>query len=334
MSLAVFSSRGAPVSAAVPSGGNSYRVQPGDTLSAIAKAHGTTVQALLQANPQIHDPDRIDAGQVLHLPSTDGTPGPPAQPQVHTVRPGDTLAALAARYDSNVATLARLNNIRKPDFIRVGDRLRLPGEEGSRSHPAPAPASGGPPQRGISEADYAAAARRLGVDVAAVKAVAEVEAAGNGFLPSGKPKVLFEAHVFSQRTGGRHDASHPDISSPRWNRALYGAGGEHQWARFSQAYRLDPQAAMQSASWGRFQIMGFNHKAAGYHDVASFVDAMKRSEAAQLDAFASFIQSNPAMHRALQQHDWTAFARAYNGPGYAQNAYDQKIAEAYRRHAH
>jgi flagellum-specific peptidoglycan hydrolase FlgJ len=61
---------------------------------------------------------------------------------------------------------------------------------------------------------------------------------------------------------------------------------------------------------------------------------MKRSEGEQLKAFASFIESNPAMHRALQHHDWAAFARAYNGAGYAQNHYDTKIAAAYRRHAH
>jgi hypothetical protein len=80
--------------------------------------------------------------------------------------------------------------------------------------------------------------------------------------------------------------------------------------------------------------MGFNYRAAGYANVQSFVAAMQRSEGAQLQAFARFIEANPAMHQALQRHDWAAFARAYNGPGYAQNDYDTKIAAAYRRFAH
>jgi LysM repeat protein len=259
-----------------------------------------------------------------------------AVPELYTVRSGDTLSELARRFDTDVSTLARLNGIANPNLIAVGAHLRLP-VNGTHQPSATRPfaAGDGPqPVRGLSEADYTAAARLLRVDVASIKAVAEVEARGSGFLPSGRAKILFEAHVFSARTGHRYDASHPGISSRRWNRALYGAGGEHQWQRFEEAYRLDPQAAMQSASWGRFQIMGFNHRAAGYASVQSFVVAMQRSEGAQLQAFARFIEANPSMHQALQRHDWAAFARAYNGPGYAQNDYDTRIAAAYRRFAH
>jgi N-acetylmuramidase len=51
----------------------------------------------------------------------------------------------------------------------------------------------------IQESDYQAAAQSLGCEVAAVKAVAAVESAGHGFLPNGKPKILFEAHIFFAR---------------------------------------------------------------------------------------------------------------------------------------
>ena len=44
-----------------------YTVQPGDTLSAIAERHGTSVEAIAQAN-HINDPNEIEAGQVLTIP--------------------------------------------------------------------------------------------------------------------------------------------------------------------------------------------------------------------------------------------------------------------------
>ena len=160
-----------------------------------------------------------------------------AVPELYTVRSGDTLSELARRFDTDVSTLARLNGIANPNLIAVGAHLRLP-VNGTHQPSATRPfaAGDGPqPVRGLSEADYAAAARLLRVDVASIKAVAEVEARGSGFLPSGRAKILFEAHVFSARTGHRYDTSHPGISSPRWNRALYGAGGEHQGQRFEVA---------------------------------------------------------------------------------------------------
>jgi LysM repeat protein len=205
--------------------------------------------------------------------------------------------------------------------------------EASAEPAAPSAPAGGTGSRTLTEADWQRAAQALGVDVAAIKAVAQVEAPGSGFLADGRPKILFEAHQFSDRTGGRYDRSHPGISSPRWNRDLYvGGAGEH--TRLAEAMALNRTAALESASWGRFQIMGFNHRAAGYSNVEDFVAAMRQGEGRQLDAFVSFIRADPAMHRALQRHDWAAFARAYNGEGYAANQYDTRMADAYRRLAH
>lgn len=184
--------------------------------------------------------------------------------------------------------------------------------------------------RGLTQADWQRAATTLGVDVAAIKAVAEVEAPRTGFLADGRARILFEAHQFSSRTEGAYDRSHPSISSPRWNRELY-QGGAAEYTRLEQAMALNGDAALESASWGRFQIMGFNHEAAGYGNVREFVAAMQQGEGRQLDAFVSFIQADPAMHRALRNHDWASFAAAYNGPGYAANQYDTRMAAAYDR---
>ena len=321
---------------------SSYRIERGDTLSGIASAHGTTVDALMRANPQIHDADRIYAGDDINLPPEASDAGAADEaPSMITVHTGDTLSRLAREYDTDVATLARLNGISDPNLIHVGDRLRLPGQSSSDTPtsvpvttPIVASTPAGAPQRGITEAQYAAVASALGVDVAAIKAVAEVEASGDGLLASGKPKVLFEAHVFHRLTDGRYDSTQPKLSSPHWNRSLYGAGGEHQWDRLDQARALDENAALQSASWGRFQIMGFNSQKAGFDSLSSFVTAMKSGEGEHLRAFANFIQSDSTMLTALRNHDWANFALRYNGEGYAANQYDTKMAEAYARYAH
>lgn len=181
----------------------------------------------------------------------------------------------------------------------------------------------------ISGVDYKVAADLLGVDTAVIKAVAHVEALGSGFLPDGRPKILFEAHIFSKKTGGKFDKTHPHISSPRWNRSLY-KGGAKEYERLDEAKKLNLEAAYLSTSWGKFQIMGFNYSYCGYGNVFDFVEDMYRSEKYHLIAFVKFIKANNAMYQALKNLNWAAFARAYNGPGYKQNNYDKKLADAYQ----
>lgn len=184
------------------------------------------------------------------------------------------------------------------------------------------------PERGLSEADYVQAAADLGVEVAAIKAVAEVETAGEAFDDLGRPRILYERHYFHRFTNGRFDKSHPTLS----NKSSGGYGKfSAQYGKLEEAYQLDPTAALKSASWGRFQIMGSNHAAAGHATVQAFVDALARSEAAHLRAFVAFVGAHATMKAALQKKNWAAFAKAYNGPKYAENEYDTKMAQAYAR---
>lgn len=184
----------------------------------------------------------------------------------------------------------------------------------------------------LTDADWQQAADALGIDVASLRAVVEVESPKGAFLPDGRPTILFEAHQFSRRTGRIYDQSHPNISSRTWNRRLY-AGGAGEYPRLDAAIAHNRDAALQAASWGRFQIMGFNYRRAGYANVEDFVTAMRSSERGQLDAFSSFIRTDPSLHRALQNRDWTTFARLYNGKEYWKNSYDTKIAAAYQRYS-
>ena len=183
------------------------------------------------------------------------------------------------------------------------------------------------PTRRLVSQDFIDVARSIGCDVAAVRAVVDVEAAGSGFQRDGRPKILFEAHWFSEFTGGRFDNSNRDISSAVWNRALY-VGGAGEWDRIYRAVNLDREAALKSASWGLGQVMGFNHGPAGYRDVESFVRDMHDSEGKQLAAMFNFIKSN-GLSRFLINRDWAGFALRYNGESFRVNRYDEKLAEAY-----
>lgn len=181
----------------------------------------------------------------------------------------------------------------------------------------------GPATR-LADADYARAATSLGCPVAAVRAVALVESKG-GFLADKRPKILFERHIFHRLTEGRFSAAKPAISNPTPGGYR---GGAAEYDRLAAALACDRLAALKSASWGAFQIMGFNHKLAGFPDVASFVRAMVSGEAAHLTAFVAFVKASNLADE-LVRRDWAAFARGYNGPDYRINRYDEKLAEAY-----
>jgi hypothetical protein len=183
---------------------------------------------------------------------------------------------------------------------------------------------------GITNKAYQEAADDLGCDVAAVKAVAEVESAGAGFLASGRVKILLEGHVFHKLTKGKYDSSHPTISYPKWTKQFY-IGGEGEYRRFNEAFALDPNAAMKACSWGKFQIMGYNFSACGFDSVAEYVDAMKESEDEHLEAFIDYCKSD-GLAKYLKSHSWAAFAKAYNGPGYQRNEYDKRLQAAYKKH--
>jgi N-acetylmuramidase/Putative peptidoglycan binding domain len=167
----------------------------------------------------------------------------------------------------------------------------------------------------------------VGAGVVELWSVISVETSGRGFLADRRPVILFERHEFRRRTGGRFDATHPEISGPPGG---YGPSGAHQHIRLAEAIGCDRKAALESTSWGLGQIMGYNASAAGFADVEAMVAHMQQAEDAQIAGMAHFICAD-RLDGFLRQHDWPGFARRYNGPGYAGNAYDTKLAQAYAR---
>lgn len=188
----------------------------------------------------------------------------------------------------------------------------------------------------LALADLERAARTLDVPLACIRAVNEVESRGAGFLPDGRPVILFERHVFWKRLQARgidpapFAARQPDIVSR--TRGGY-RGGASEYTRLATAESIDAGAAWESASWGAFQVMGYHWERLGYAGIDEFVACMERGEAAHLDAFVRYIAADNALRRALGTRQWAAFARAYNGPDYAANLYDVKLARAYDRYA-
>ena len=182
---------------------------------------------------------------------------------------------------------------------------------------------------------YEQAARLLGVEPAVLRAVERVETGGKGgFLLQGKPRILFEGHVFwaqlkkKGKDPQRYVAGNEDILYPKWTRAWY-RGGLEEWTRLERAMAIDEEAALMSASWGMFQVMGFNYAACGERSVRDFVSKMRTSEMEQLLLTTIFIRGNARMREALKAKDWAAFARLYNGPSYKSSRYDSKMAQAY-----
>ena len=189
----------------------------------------------------------------------------------------------------------------------------------------------------LSPSALASAAADLGCELAVLRAVIDVESAGRGFLSDGSPKVLFEGHVFWRYTQGRYERSHPTLCYPKWTKAHYARGanaderGFREIERLAHAISLNRTAAMMSASYGMFQIMGFNFPLCGFTTVRAFYDAMCLSAAEQLEAFCEYIQQI-GLADELRDRRWADFARKYNGPSFALNSYDERLALAYGRH--
>ena len=188
----------------------------------------------------------------------------------------------------------------------------------------------------VTEKDFQECADTLGVEVAALKAVVEVECSSKGgFLVDGRPRILFEGHIFWRRLALRGidpeplAPLHPDIIYPRWERNHY-RGGAGEWERFDSASAICRGAAIESASWGMFQIMGFHWKMCGCSSPEDFAERMSRNEGEQMRLAMRFLQKT-GIAEHLKTKDWSNFALRYNGSGYKVNRYDTRLQKAYEK---
>ncbi|MFW6032454.1 MAG: N-acetylmuramidase domain-containing protein [Phycisphaeraceae bacterium] len=194
--------------------------------------------------------------------------------------------------------------------------------------------------KALCQADLVDAAEQLEVELAAVMAINEVESRGTGFHHGGPrhnaPVILFERHIMRRRlihheiSPVEHQRRHPGLVNDRPGGYI---GGPEEHRRLELAAEIHAGAAIESCSWGLFQIMGFHWERLGYANASAFQEAMRAGEAEQLAAFVRFIERDRALHAALKRHDWRDLARRYNGPAFERNDYDTKLQSAHRRHA-
>ena len=170
----------------------------------------------------------------------------------------------------------------------------------------------------------------IGVGEDEIHAVMEVEASGGGFDRLKRPKMLFEPHVFWRNLSGaeRTRAASLGLAYAAWKPGAYPTDS---YPRLMQAMAIDETAALKAASWGLGQILGENHRAAGYATPQAMVLAFcNGGEAEHLSAMVRFIVTN-GLDDELRRHDWAGFARGYNGASYAKHGYHTKLAKAFAK---
>jgi hypothetical protein len=186
----------------------------------------------------------------------------------------------------------------------------------------------------LGHSDVGIVAEEMGVEEAALRAVLSVETGGSGFDKSGRPKALFERHYFykflSDDPSKLQLAVDAGLAYPKWGERPYPKGSDAVYAEIEAAYQIAEEPALKSVSWGLGQIMGANYKMVGCISVEEMVQQAMESELNQLRQMAKFIKSSGLLDE-LRDKNWAAFAKGYNGPGYAKNQYDVKLAEAFEK---
>lgn len=189
----------------------------------------------------------------------------------------------------------------------------------------------------LTEEDYRRVADELGIDVATMKAVVEIEAGHShqGFAAPGIPLINFDLTMFKRfmrRAGKSYSKYTGSTAFRRPNTRKYGSYGKAQWARLESARKINKDIANKAAFWGMFQIGGFNWKQCDCASLDEFVEKMSESEAEQLELFARFVINNNLV-RYLRKKDWAGFAYHYNGPSYRSRGYHHRLRRAHAKHS-
>lgn len=189
----------------------------------------------------------------------------------------------------------------------------------------------------LTNEEYKKVADELGIDIATMKAVVEIEAGKShqGFAAPGIPLINFDLTMFKRfmrKAGKSYSKYSGSIAFNRPNTKKYGSYGKAQWARLESARKIDNDIANRATFWGMFQIGGFNWKQCGCKSLDEFVERMSASEAEQLELFAQFC-INRDLVKYLKAKNWSSFAYHYNGPSYKKRGYHHRLRKAHQKHS-
>ena len=179
-------------------------------------------------------------------------------------------------------------------------------------------------------------ARGLGVEPAALLAVAEIESGGHPFaLVNGKPMPLirWEGHYFYRLLPAnlKQKGLEARLAHPAAGSVPNPASQQARYEMLARARKIHDEAALSSCSWGLGQVMGSHWKNLGFSSAEHMVKVACSGVPGQVELMARFIKKNE-LSGSLRRKDWANFARAYNGPAYKSNRYDVKMAGAYKRY--
>lgn len=191
----------------------------------------------------------------------------------------------------------------------------------------------------LEDIDLPRIGHSIGVGEDELHAFMDTEAAGSGFDSQGRPKMLFEPHVFYRNLTGaqRTAAVQQGLAYAKWKPGAY---PRDSYPRLMRAMRINETAALKASSWGLGQILGENHRMVGYATVQQMVFAMMADEEKHLEAMVAYLVSArldddmrdlAALTRKTLPADTAPIVRVYNGPGYKANRYDVKFANAHNK---
>lgn len=168
------------------------------------------------------------------------------------------------------------------------------------------------------------------IEPAALLAFIEVETGGRGFADDGRLIIQFEPSWFRKKA--------PFAPSGKWS--LNGVEKQSaEWIAFNDAFKVNPDAAMESTSIGLGQIMGFHWKRLGYESVGEMWDDAKKGLPTQVEQILKFICTDNRLFSAIINIDWHTVASIYNGSKYRELAvklgrepYDVSMAKAYEKY--
>lgn len=191
----------------------------------------------------------------------------------------------------------------------------------------------------IEDVDLPRIGHEIGVGEDVIHAIIDVEAPKVGFDELGRPRILFEPHIFYRYLDGeqRDRAVSEGLAYRYWKPGAYGPESG-QYGKLARAMAINRQAALYACSWGRSQIMGFNHVAAGYATVDIMVGEFCDDEDNHIEAMIRFIKAKrldddlrriEMLNRPSAPDDWRPVALGYNGGAYEANAYHIKLSSRF-----
>jgi hypothetical protein len=177
-------------------------------------------------------------------------------------------------------------------------------------------------------------AKKENVPVKYIRAIAEVESNGSGFIPDGRLKIRYEGHIFYKLFALEMGEGRALALSKKYPTLVYknlsykyNKTNAGEWDRFDIVKGINENIAYESTSFGTYQIMGFNYDVCGFKSAKAMAEFMAKSKNNQLICLIRFLKKNKLIDK-LKKRDYVGFAKGYNGEKYYLNNYDDKIRKA------